>query len=250
MASKGQRTSRSRSRRGNSGMMFGVMLGLVLGLMVAATVAYVITQKPTPFADRASRTPQTPRPDARHIPDPNKALAGNNTPTNTPAAIPGIGVKPVTRPALPSTDTSPASGLPNPARPQSNDIAALLATLDKAQSVNQAETIAVPLPDSPSNAPNHTPVNLPNNTSGHNHPSRQTSTIYFLQAGAFRSEQDAQSRRAQVLLLGLPAQVQTAKLDGSPLYRVRVGPFRGIDEMNRSRIQLSQAKIDSAVVRP
>jgi cell division protein FtsN len=44
--------------------------------------------------------------------------------------------------------------------------------------------------------------------------------------------------------------VQNAQVNGSTLYRVRLGPFRGIDEMNQARAELSKAKIESSVVRP
>ncbi len=49
--------------------------------------------------------------------------------------------------------------------------------------------------------------------------------------------------------MGLPVNVQKAQVNDATLYRVRVGPFKGADEMNRSRVQLSAAKIDSSVVR-
>lgn len=75
-------------------------------------------------------------------------------------------------------------------------------------------------------------------------------TTYFLQAGAFRSENDAEAIKAQILMLGLPVAVQKAQVNGATLYRVRVGPFKGIDEMNRSRVRLGEARIDSSVVRP
>ncbi|HEY9571507.1 MAG TPA: SPOR domain-containing protein, partial [Pusillimonas sp.] len=75
-------------------------------------------------------------------------------------------------------------------------------------------------------------------------------TTYYLQAGAFRSENDAEAMKARILLLGLPAQVQKAQVNGTTVNRVRVGPFKGIDEMNRSRARLGAEKIDSSVVRP
>src|SRR5690606_32926075 len=77
-----------------------------------------------------------------------------------------------------------------------------------------------------------------------------TQTTYYLQAGAFRSQSDAEAMQARILLLGLPVQVQKAQVNGTTLHRVRVGPFKGIDDMNRSRVQLGEAKIESTVVRP
>ena len=77
-----------------------------------------------------------------------------------------------------------------------------------------------------------------------------TQTTYYVQAGAYRSANDADAVKAQILMLGLPVQVQKAQVNGATINRVRVGPFKGIDEMNQSRARLSEAKIDSSVVRP
>ena len=55
--------------------------------------------------------------------------------------------------------------------------------------------------------------------------------------------------RARVIMLGLPAQVQAANVNGATLHRVRVGPFKGLDEMNQARARLGSEKIDTSVVR-
>ena len=55
-----------------------------------------------------------------------------------------------------------------------------------------------------------------------------TQTTYYLQAGAYRSANDADAVKAQILMLGLPVQVQKAQINGATINRVRVGPFKGI----------------------
>ena len=55
---------------------------------------------------------------------------------------------------------------------------------------------------------------------------------------------------ARVVLLGLPVRIETGESNGSPINRVRVGPFKGIDDMNRARTKLGDEKIESSVVRP
>src|SRR5690606_27777664 len=77
-------------------------------------------------------------------------------------------------------------------------------------------------------------------------PSTATSTTYFLQAGAFRSESEAEAMKARILMLGMPVALQKAQVNGGTIHRVRVGPFKGIDEMNRSRARLGSEKIDSS----
>lgn len=72
---------------------------------------------------------------------------------------------------------------------------------------------------------------------------------YYLQAGAFRAQADAESIKAKLALLGFEARVTERLSDSDTLYRVRVGPFGQIETMNRIREKLSDNGIDVAVVR-
>ncbi len=54
---------------------------------------------------------------------------------------------------------------------------------------------------------------------------------------------------ARLVLLGFNAKIETGKSKGEPINRVRIGPFKGIDEMNQARTKLGDNKIESAVVR-
>lgn len=72
---------------------------------------------------------------------------------------------------------------------------------------------------------------------------------YFLQAGAYRQSADADAARARILLLGMKAVVQRAEVNGTQWYRVRVGPFAKLDDMNRARVALADKKISSTIVR-
>lgn len=73
--------------------------------------------------------------------------------------------------------------------------------------------------------------------------------IYYLQAGAFREQADADSTRARLALLGFEARVTERRSDSGTLYRVRVGPFTQIETMNGIREKLSENGVDVAVVR-
>ncbi|MFO7746429.1 MAG: SPOR domain-containing protein [Orrella sp.] len=72
---------------------------------------------------------------------------------------------------------------------------------------------------------------------------------YFLQVGAFSVLEDAESVRAQMLLLGLPVQIQRAEVNGLQVNRVRVGPFSRLDDMNKARARLAKEKITANVIR-
>ena len=74
-------------------------------------------------------------------------------------------------------------------------------------------------------------------------------TNYYLQVGAFRVLEDAESLRARMLLLGLPVQIQRAEVNGIQINRVRIGPYAKLDDMNAAREKLAAEKITANVVR-
>jgi cell division protein FtsN len=70
-------------------------------------------------------------------------------------------------------------------------------------------------------------------------PSAPATESYFLQVGAFQTEQEADNMKAQLALLGLEAIVQTATIPEKGVWhRVRVGPFNSLGEINRAREEL------------
>ena len=73
---------------------------------------------------------------------------------------------------------------------------------------------------------------------------------YFLQAGAFQSESDAENMKAKIAFAGMEANVRSVNLaDKGTLYRVRLGPYKSLEEVNRVKATLSQNGINAAVVR-
>jgi len=73
--------------------------------------------------------------------------------------------------------------------------------------------------------------------------------VLMLQVGAFRSAADAEGLKAQLALKGLQAVVQSATINRDTIYRVRLGPFRGIDQLKGARDRLKSSGYDSVVVR-
>lgn len=62
---------------------------------------------------------------------------------------------------------------------------------------------------------------------------------YFLQVGAFQTEQEADNMKASLALQGIEAIVQTAEIpEKGTWHRVRVGPFSEIGQINQARTQL------------
>lgn len=62
---------------------------------------------------------------------------------------------------------------------------------------------------------------------------------YFLQVGSFKSESDADNLKANLALQGFEAIVQTATIpEQGTWHRVRVGPLRNIETINKIRAEL------------
>ena len=72
---------------------------------------------------------------------------------------------------------------------------------------------------------------------------------YVLQAGAFKTPEDADAMRARLAMLGLDARVFPVEQGGNTLYRVRLGPYGQIDDINRIRKTLASNNIDAQVIR-
>ena len=72
---------------------------------------------------------------------------------------------------------------------------------------------------------------------------------YFVQAGAFRTPEDAEQQRARLLLLGMQARVSEREQAGRTVYRVRIGPFDKKDEADRIKERLDNNSIETALVR-
>jgi cell division protein FtsN len=73
---------------------------------------------------------------------------------------------------------------------------------------------------------------------------------YVIQAGAFQNPADADNLKARLALIGLQASVEPATLpDKGTWYRVRLGPYGQLDEINRIRGQLAQNGVDASLVK-
>ncbi len=63
---------------------------------------------------------------------------------------------------------------------------------------------------------------------------------YFLQVGAFQTEDEANNMQAKLALQGFEAQVQTANIpEKGTWHRVRVGPLKDLEEINKARADLA-----------
>ena len=78
----------------------------------------------------------------------------------------------------------------------------------------------------------------------------KASERFWLQAGSFASEADAESLKARLAMAGWEAAVQPVSLpDKGPRYRVRLGPYDNTDELNRMKNELAKRGFEAAVIK-
>jgi cell division protein FtsN len=74
--------------------------------------------------------------------------------------------------------------------------------------------------------------------------------VYFIQAGSFQNPADADNQKARLAILGYESSVEPANLpDKGTWYRVRLGPYTKVEEINRVRQALAQNGIDASLVK-
>ena len=208
------------------GTVLGLIVGLIIGLAIAVMVALTINKTSLPFLNKAAKPDRVELTPAQAS-DPNKPLYGSKAAARD-AARDFAGTMAVPADAVP----------PNAADPQ----AAKNAAAKEVSVTPPTEKIKKVDAGKPAEAKD-----------GVIDPVVKTEPdekwTYFLQAGAFRDQTDAESARAKLALLGFEALISERPSENGTLYRVRVGPFGQLDTMNRMRGKLTDSGVDVAVVR-
>ena len=236
-----------KSQRG--GTFLGLIIGALVGLGIALTVAVYVTKVPVPFLNKSpAYTPDSDAAEARKNKDwnPNAPLAGKNPARSVPSASGDVTAPGGSEP-FPSTTVPDPAGMSEDAkkgdRTGKPPKTAALPASAPASSAAVAAKPARPAPadplgdlaksrsESPAFAAGADPFN------------------YFIQAGAFRTPEDAEQQRARLLLLGMQAKVTEREQAGRTVYRVRVGPFDKKDDADRIKDRLDNNSIETALVR-
>ena len=199
------------------GLMLGLIIGLLIGLAVALAVALWVTKAPVPFVNKVPQ--RTAEQDAAEVErnknwDPNAALGGKPVVPRAPAAS-----------AAAATVAVPASA-PPAAKAPTRDPAAILAGAPVPTPAPKASA-----PDAKSAKPGSDPF------------------IYFVQAGAFQSSDDAEQRRAKVAMLGLESKITEREQSGRTIFRVRVGPYDKQAEADAVKDKLMADSVEAVLVR-
>jgi cell division protein FtsN len=74
--------------------------------------------------------------------------------------------------------------------------------------------------------------------------------VYFIQAGSFQNPADADNQKARLAILGFESSVEPANLpDKGTWYRVRMGPYGKLEDINKVRQALAQSGIDASLIK-
>ena len=199
------------------GTVVGFILGVIVGLGGALAVAVYVTKVPVPFLNKnGTRAPDQDAAEAKRNKDwdPNAPLYGKN-----PARP--VTLAPEAAPA--ATPEAPTAAAPAPRAAPGNP-EALPPSADPLGDLARAKSKAAP-------AAGVDPIE------------------YFVQAGAFRTQQDADAQRAKLAMLGWEARVSERETNGRVVFRVRIGPFSKRDDAESLKDKLDGAGVESALVR-
>ncbi len=72
-------------------------------------------------------------------------------------------------------------------------------------------------------------------------------TSYIMQAGSFKSIDDAQKSQANFAAMGIESRIERAKVGEVIWYRIKIGPYAQITSINALRTRLKQNGIDVIV---
>jgi len=230
---------RTPSLRQQGNTLVGVIIGLVIGLIIAVIVALAITKGSTPFTEKSGKAARAAEASGGQVADPNKPMYGNKEASRAAAR----NLTKEARPAPPDALQQAIDKLdPEPAREARPEARAELKPEVKAEAKPEAragrDAAKVPVLDKSKPAPVAAKADA-----------ADEKWVYYLQAGAFREMEDAESTRAKLALMGFEASVTERSTDIGVLHRVRTGPYKQLDAMNRVRAKLSENGIDVAVVR-
>jgi cell division protein FtsN len=68
---------------------------------------------------------------------------------------------------------------------------------------------------------------------------------HYLQVGSFSTPQEADNRKAELAMQGQEASVRQVMVQDKTYYRVVLGPFPSVNEINRLRSALARTGVES-----
>ena len=196
-------------RKSGGGTLLGLFVGLVIGVLAAAAVVWYIHRTPPPFTAR-TQPPAQPAPQQPQQP----AAPSQTAPApQAPLALPGKPGDPV-----PQASDKPRFDFYKILPGNAEAIPEPKAADAKGKDAKEAKEAG-------------------------------TGEPLYLQTGSFQSASEADGQKAKLALLGAEASVQQVMLQDKVWFRVRLGPYRKIDELNQVRSELAKQGITAQVVK-
>ena len=203
------------------GTILGFIIGVVVGLAAALAVAAYVTKVPVPFMNKGqSRSADQDEAEAKKNRDwdPNAPLYGKN-----PA-----------KPQLPSSAPSPAVAASSTKSTDATKTAVKGSIKPDSKGETKPAVSADPLGDL---------------ARAKTEPSAPEPFVFFVQLGAYRTAEDAESQRAKLSLSGIDTKITEREQSGRAVFRVRTGPFDSKEEAERNRERLEKAGLETSLVR-
>ena len=201
------------------GTLLGFIFGLIVGLAVALALAVYVTKVPIPFLNKGliHSAEQDASEDKKNKDwDPNAPLYGKSNKSSEKAD----------EKSEASLGAEKAAVLPKEAEKKAEPSNPLSSILGGASEERD------PLGDlAKAKSQERDPFN------------------YFVQAGAFRSHEEADVQKAKLALSGFDAVVSERDQGGKSVFRVRLGPLATKDEAEKIQQKLSATKVESVVIR-
>ena len=242
-------------RKSAGGTLFGLFIGLVIGVIAVAAVVWYVNKAPLPF----TTTGQQPK-----LPPP----VGSRPAGQPPGEVPPLASAPVALPGKPG-DAVPekprfdfykilpgnAEAIPEP-RPDESRPVEPRPTIGKPTETKPIETKPTetkPTETKPAETkPAEAKTAESKTVAGKPAEAKGESTLkepIYLQAGSFLSASDADNQKARLALMGAEARIQQVMLQDKVWYRVRLGPYHKMEDLNHMRADLAKQGIDANVAR-
>ncbi len=222
------------NKRQRGGLILGVILGVLMGLGIAFFVFSYANKTPAPQINKAqTRSSSQDEAEAEKNKnwDPNSPLYGKN----------------------PMKPLQPASGAESAASGTTSS------SNNGQQSTASNEPSAMKIPSA-------TPIPKPDVTQiehksiapdpvGDLIKSKSKSAVtapdtlsYFVQLGAFRSQDEAENQRAKLALSGVQTKITEREQSGHPVYRVRMGPYTSKEQAERMKDKMTSMGMETSLV--
>ena len=215
-------------RHGRGGTLLGVFIGLIIGLGMAAGVAFWLMRNNPAFQTQNMREPAK---DAAKV---AKAEAEKPNRFDFYKILPG------------TEDPKVQAERKAPERPDRSMAEQAKEKQSPAKAQERAAEAATPA------APAQQAARAPEKVATAEPPAKavKSGERFWLQAGSFAGEPEAENLKARLALAGWEATVQQGMMpDKAVRYRVRLGPYDNSDEIARMKSELGKRGFDAAVIK-